>query len=114
MRMAIKHDNEALLSLPPHKEGRDRIVRGNPDGSIVYERDNPEPPKDINGYERDPNDPYRFVSLWPVCLFRYATGIRLVLCGCINIITRCNNPQAPLFCHRVTHIQCRDCQERQQ
>jgi len=103
-------------TLPPHKEGRDRKVRFEGD-TIVYERNGDkfeEPPKDINGYERDPNDPYRFVSLWPACIFWHATAVRLVLCGCINVLTRCNNPQAPLFGHRVAHTQCQACQERQQ
>ena len=44
------------LTLPPHQEGRDRKVRFEPDGSIVYEKGEGEwePPRPINGYLRDP------------------------------------------------------------
>jgi hypothetical protein len=45
-------------TLPPHKEGRDRPMHFEPDGAIVYTKtaDRDEPPKDINGYKRDPNN----------------------------------------------------------
>jgi len=101
------------LTLPPHKEGRDRKFIFEEDGTVVYEKnDNLEEPRDINGYQRDPNNPYRFTPLWPICTLRHGVGIRYAKCGCINIIMRCNNPAALKFMDRVSHEQCQNCQWR--
>lgn len=98
--------------LPPHKAGFDRRVRFEEDGSIVYDRDDPEPPADINGYLRDPDNDYRFISQWLPCSLRYTQIVRQARCGCINLITRCNNPEAPKFKDRVKHTHCADCTRR--
>jgi len=83
------------------------------DGTIVYEQgDGDEPPNDIDGYQRDPNDPFRFIPLWLPCQLRIQNAVRYADCGCINVIMRCNNPAIPLFGELVTHTQCQHCPER--
>jgi hypothetical protein len=83
-------------------------------GAIVYDRveGDWEPRRDINGYQRDPLDLLRFTPLWPICSLRGGIAVRLVLCGCIEIIMRCQNPKSPHFVDRVTGEKCRDCAVR--
>ena len=102
------------LTLPPYQEGRDRKVRFEPDGSIVYEKGEGEwePPRPINGYVRDPNNAWRFLPLWLPCSLRHASAVRLVNCGCVEIIMRCNNPACHLFADRVGHAACKTCPHR--
>jgi hypothetical protein len=101
--------------LPPFKEGRDRKVRFEDDGTIVYEKQEGEwePPKDIDGYERDPENPWRFKPLWPLCCLRHQIGVRFANCGCIGVIMRCSNPQATKYLDRVSHHDCEQCPFRQ-
>jgi hypothetical protein len=101
-----------LDTLPPHKEGRDRPLHFEPDGTIVYEREEGEPPRDINGYQRDPDNPLRFTPLWPDCRLRHPTAVRFANCGCIDVIMRCNNPALPRFADRVKHTTCQECPQR--
>jgi hypothetical protein len=35
--------------------------------------------RDINGYRRDPLDPFRFTPRWPACSLRGGIAVRLVL-----------------------------------
>jgi hypothetical protein len=100
-------------TLPPHKPLRDRVLRFEENGAIVYKQEeDDDPPNDINGYLRDPNNLYRFVPLWLPCQLRFQTGYRIAKCGCINIIMRCNNPQLPSFADRVSHDTCHSCLAR--
>jgi len=100
-------------TLPVYVEKRDRKVRFETDGSITYEQEEGwESPRDINGYERDPNNPWHFIPLWPECSLRHGVGVRYANCGCIGIIMRCNNPDAIQFGDRIGHEQCRACQRR--
>jgi hypothetical protein len=99
-------------TLPPHKEGRDRKFQVEPDGSIVYEPIDAEPPRDINGYKRDPDNPLRFISHWPPCQLRHYVGVRFAKCGCIDIITRCNNFNKPTYQNRVDLETCINCVNR--
>lgn len=101
-------------SLPPYRPGRDRQFRIEEDGVIVYEKEEGqwEPPKDINGYRRDPENLWRFIPLWPPCTLRYQIGIRWPKCGCINVIMRCNHPQHPQYPKRVGHEDCQACLRR--
>jgi hypothetical protein len=103
-------------TLPPYKEGRDRKVRFEADGTIVYEKEQGhwEPPRDINGYQRDPENSWRFIPLWKPCALRHQVGVRYANCGCINIIMRCGHPKCPKFGDRVSHTDCADCLLRTQ
>jgi len=98
-------------TLPPRKPGRDRTFRIEEDGVIVYEKEEGdwEPPRDINGYERDPDDPWRFIPLWPPCAMRHQIGVRYASCGCIGIVMRCSHPEHPKHMDRVGHEDCQAC-----
>ncbi len=98
-------------TLPPFVEGRDRKVHFEADGAIVYEKQEGawEPPRAIDGYVRDPNNLWRLLPLWPVCALRLCTGVRLVNCGCIGVIMRCNSPRSTVFGQQVKYSQCAQC-----
>jgi hypothetical protein len=100
--------------LPPHKPGRDRKFHIDEDGTIVYEKEESEwePPREINGYQHDPQDSWRFTPLWKPCALRHVVAVRYANCGCIGVIMRCNNPEAPLFVDRVSHTDCASCPKR--
>jgi hypothetical protein len=84
------------------------------DGSIEYPKGEKdwEPPRDINGYVRDPDNKWKFHPLWPVCGLRHQTAFLKANCGCIDVIMRCNNPQAPEFGQRLGHDTCIKCPVR--
>ena len=110
-----RSDLQAIqASLPKYKPGRDRRFTIESDGSIIYaeEEGEWEPPRDIKGYERDPENPWRFVPLWPVCLKRKPKGKRTGNCGCIQVTMFCKNSDSELFSEEVTHEQCQQCSVR--
>ncbi len=102
------------LTLPPYDEGRDRKARFEEDGSIVYEKGEGEwePPRNVNGYVRDPQNPWRLLPLWLPCRLRMATAFRTAACGCIGLHMRCNQPQAPMFGQQVPYTTCKTCPHR--
>ena len=108
------------MTLPPYKAGRDRQARFEADGTIVYDREDgedgawTEPPRDIDGYERDPDNEWCFRPLWPECYLRQGQGVRYQGCGCLGVIMRCANPSAPKFAERVTHTDCLGCPHRKE
>ncbi len=122
LQVQVKPTNRSILTrledtLPPYKEDRDRRVQFEDDGSILYpehDRQWAEPPRDINGYQRDPDNPFRFLPLWKECTLRHGIAVRYPQCGCIEIIMRCNNPTATCFGNRITWEECRDCQVRKE
>lgn len=103
-----------LAKLPIFKEGRDRPANIDPDGVITYtqETDDWEPPRQIEGYQRDPENKWRFTPLWPKCIYHAGGGVRYANCGCIGIVMRCNNPAAPQFADRVDCAICTACKLR--
>ncbi len=84
------------------------------DGSIEYPREEGswEPPRDINGYVRDPDNDFLFHPLWLSCGLRHQTAILRPGCGCIDVIMRCNSPQSPEFGARLAHETCAKCPVR--
>jgi hypothetical protein len=98
-------------TLPPYQEGRDRKVSFEPDGSIVYLREDGdwELPRDIDGYHRDPNNAYRFIPLWQPCKWRLAQGTRTPSCGCINVLLQCTHPSVN---KAVRYTDCEHCSSR--
>jgi len=103
-------------TLPPYREGRDRKVMFENDGTIVYAKEEGdwEPPRDITGYERDANDPWVFRPLWPECLRQHGIAVRKPACGCINVIIRCNNRESPHFREVLKPTDCDACAHRQE
>lgn len=105
------------LTLPADKPEADRTFKPpifHDDGSIEYPKAEKdwEPPRDINGYVRDPNNKWLFHPLWPVCGLRYQMAFLKANCGCIDVIMRCNNPQSPEFGARLAHETCAKCPVR--
>ena len=80
------------------------------DGSIEYQRSNSEP-LDIDGYVRDSNNHWLFHPLWNECALRHAVAYFKAACGCVTIVSRCNNPQASEFGQRVSHKTCERCKQ---
>jgi hypothetical protein len=108
-------DLQAIANtLPPAEPAKEQTFRRpvfEADGSIIYPHaDNDwEPPANINGYARDPNNAWRFLPLWPICTLRVQSAFLKANCGCIDLIMRCNNPQSPMFGQRLPHTTCETC-----
>lgn len=102
------------ISLPPARPGKDRRFTMELDGSIVYEQEEGdwESPRKIKGYERDPENPWRFTPLWPRCLRRLPQGRRTESCGCVQISMTCTEPASELNGVEVSHEQCQQCPAR--
>lgn len=85
------------------------------DGSIEYPRREGvvAVPDEIEGYERDPNNAYRFVPVWEPCKLR-GLGTRTKENGCIDIAAACNNPEAKQFGRPVPCADCKVCPVRKQ
>lgn len=98
-------------SYPSPQSGTARQYTVEVDGSIIYKRaeDEWEPPRDMKGFQRDPKDSWRFISLWPKCLQRQSSGKTLRESGCTQITMTCVNPDAVLNSKEVTYQQCRQC-----
>lgn len=109
----FRPDLQAIRTkLPRHERGRRFTMHA--DGVIVYAQGENEwePPKDIQGYQRDPENPWRFIPLWPRCMQRQPESKRSKGCGCIEIVMKCDNSKAVLFGQLVTHEQCQLCERR--
>ena len=113
--MALDLPTQITDTLPPFVEGRDHQFHFEPDGTLVYEQEEGdwEPPRAIDGYEMDPNNPWRLRPLWGRCEARLHTAIRFSTCGYIGLISRCTEPGSR-FMRRVTYEICKQCQQRAQ
>ena len=110
-------DLAAIQLTLPTPDGKERtFVRPvfEPDGAITYPKQEGdwEPPRNINGYVRDPENAWRFLPLWLPCTLRHQMAFLKANCGCIDIIMRCNNPQAPAYSHRLDDTACKQCPHR--
>lgn len=119
----VEHPQEPLAPRPdliaierslPETKDHVRKVRFELDGTIIYEPEEGdwEPPKDINGYKRDPDNPWRFIPLWPKCMKRTPKATRTKACGCIRLTMVCDNPASELHTKHVTDAECQQCQAR--
>jgi len=97
-------------TLPPFKKGRDRKSHFEPDGTLVYAREKGdwEPPRAIDGFKADPDNPWRLKPLWGFCVARLHTAVRFPACGCIGLVSRCSEPRGR-FMQRVTFEVCQQC-----
>jgi len=73
------------------------------DGTIIYIRG--VPPKQLEGYEVDPNNAKRFLPIIPPCIYRDTRNVKL-LCGKLTgyyycILKKCE----------VTRLFCSQCKE---
>lgn len=80
------------------------------DGSIEYPKLSGDtvPPDNIEGYERDPENPWRFTPVWPECVLR-AQGVKLKPNGCIDVAMVCQHPQAEQFSQPIGVDACLSC-----
>lgn len=86
--------------------GRARTQR---DGSIVYIKKGDEPPPDLDGYKRDPNNLWRFFPLWKTCSHRLQNQY-LKPCGALGILSFCRHPDGPTENRReVSYDICSKC-----
>lgn len=88
--------------------GRGRFM---PDGSLVYVKKGFEPPPDVEGYQRDPGNAWRFLPLYADCQDRQRVP-RLKRCGSYDVVMICTNGACPLNQQRVSVRDCRDCTHR--
>ena len=85
-------------------------ARRQPDGSVMYVKKGQEPPPDLDGFSRDPQNPWRFIPLWQACDWRYQTQY-LKQCGALAVRTTCRNPDGPTGKGQVVEFNhCQACQ----
>jgi len=85
------------------------------DGSILYtkESDDWEPPRDIDGYTRDPENPWRFKPIiWPDCIGRHTKYFQRKNCGCLGSTITCQNEKSEHYEKKVTVDICEQCTSR--
>lgn len=88
------------------KFGRPRFQA---DGSIIYPKKGHEPPPDLDGYQRDPGNYWRFTPLWQSCAWRLQNQF-LKACGAVGILSICTHPEGPTENNReVQFSQCCSC-----
>jgi len=85
--------------------GRPRVQ---PDGGLIIAKKGWEPPPPIEGYDRDPNNPWRFTPAWAPCDMRQRI-IVIKSCGATGIKMVCKCPQAPTFQADVKLSICKKC-----
>jgi hypothetical protein len=85
--------------------GRARML---PNGVVEYAKKGWEPPPDLDGYERDPGNAWRFLPKWPACKKRIQT-VNMKSCGAINVLTVCANDKCEHKQKEVTFAICSAC-----
>lgn len=83
-----------------------------PDGSLVYPKKGWEPPPEVEGYQRDKGNAWRFLPLWPDCITR-ARMLKMKQCGAYNVVMVCTNNECPHAQNPVTLQICQNCPLRQ-
>lgn len=76
------------------------------DGSMLYKKRGVEPPPDLDGYNRDPQNFWRFIPKWNQCDFRNQTEF-VRRCGSIGLISLCTHPEGQG--KEVTYTVCAKC-----
>lgn len=105
----MKQQAEIRANTSQRSFGRARM---HPDGSVEYARKGSEPPPDLDGFKRDPGNPWKFLPLWLPCTKRIQTQL-LKPCGAISVLTVCANNKCPHKQKAVTFDVCQTCTFRQ-
>jgi hypothetical protein len=79
-----------------------------PDKSVLYAKSGFEPPPELDGYERDPDNAWRFIPKWPECKKRIQTPL-VKQCGAVTILSVCAHSKCPLKQLQVSVSDCQDC-----
>lgn len=88
--------------------GRARVQA---DGSILYPKRGWEPPPPMEGFERNPTNPWHFLPKWPECQSRQQVLMQKP-CGAIDVKMICKNQEAEAFHTDVTVQTCEGCPHR--
>jgi hypothetical protein len=108
----------AEVSSQPPPQATKKLVYGRPvtvnaDNSIIYDKQDDEdwePPREINGYIRDPENAWRFIPIiWPACTLRTTKTLLKKNCGCWDFDVRCTCAECSLNTQPVTHLDCEKC-----
>lgn len=99
-------------TLPQPRE-QDRRFHFEPNGVLVFEKTDWEPPRALNGFVAKPEDPWRFIPLWLPCTQRQQQAER-TSCGWLAIHMTCKCPQHPRSDCAVVWKECQHCQFRQE
>lgn len=103
---------------PPSTTNPARLFIVESDGSICYEKQGTkdwEPPRDIVGYQRDPENPWRFLPLiWPDCQYRKIKQVQFSNCGCLGQIVTCLCEGHPSNKKPIEFKTCENCQYRKE
>lgn len=98
----------AKAGMPVKSFGRIRMLPG---GVVEYAKKGWEPPPDLDGYDRDTGNAWRFIPKWPPCKKRIQTT-SMKSCGAMSVLTVCANDKCPLKQQQVSFAQCAACQFR--
>jgi hypothetical protein len=85
--------------------GGSRIL---PDGSVLYAKTGFEPPPDLEGFVRDPENAWHFLPLWPKCKKRIQTQL-VKQCGAISVLSVCAHSGCPFKQQEVSLADCQGC-----
>ncbi len=74
-------------------------------GSLEYQKksDNFEPPKHIDGYQRDKENDHLFLPVWKSCVVRHFNLSSKSVCNCVDVIARCGKT--------FQIVKCADCDQ---
>lgn len=82
--------------------------RQHPDGSIQYPNRGT-PPPEIDGYERDPKNPFRFIPRAAKCVFRQKKP-HVKPCGALTMLYVCGCRDCEIFGERIEYRDCVGCE----
>jgi hypothetical protein len=90
----------ALGKLPPS-------ARKNSDGSVSFPARGKPPTEVTEGYEEDPNDPYRWLMSWVECQYREFNHPYVCPSGSLRHATFCKKKNIPLT-PRICAVDCNE------
>lgn len=100
-------------TLPVARE-QDRPFYFESNGVLVFEKreEDWEPPRALNGFVAKPENPWRFIPLWPVCVLRQQWAER-TSCGWLSIHMICKCPRSMKVDCAITWKECQHCSVRE-
>lgn len=102
---ALKARRDSISRAGGKSFGRVRML---PNGVVEYAKKGWEPPPELDGYQRDPGNAWRFIPIWPPCRKRIQTT-SMKSCGAMSVLTVCANDQCEHKQKQVTYAICAAC-----
>lgn len=86
-----------------------------PDGSLEYDSTPPkwQYPREMPGYERDPENPFKLNCVWNPCVHRHSK-MRRLNCGQAAIDNTCGCESCPLHRQKLTPHDCDFCDHQEE